>query len=331
MIKWNFALNFLLLILLGSGVGRAEDLRYLRIGTGTAGESHFPLGGLIASALSRPPGSPPCGHGGSCGLPGVIAQASATSGSVANLQALGEGQLDAVLSQADIAKEALLGGSVFRGHALGQLRAIANLGPDQMHVVCLKDSPIRTIADLKGKRISLGEKGSGTLVHARQVLAAWGLAESDLKAQYLRSSAAADAIEAGRLDAFFVMDGAPVPSVAELARHRPIRLLPLRAAQTQNSGFGTSLLMPAVIRGGTYEGIAVDVPTLAVGVSLIVTAKMPDTMAYAMTKALWEPDNLPQLTDGDPRIEKIRRSEATTSLGVALHPGALKYYQESHP
>src|ERR1700761_4795064 len=143
-----------------------DEARYLRVGTGPPGETQFPLGSLIASAISAPPGLP-CNHSGACGVPGLIAVATATAGSEANVEVMAEGRLDAALMEADV--------PLFAGKRAETVRGIANLGLEQMHLVVLRDGPIRALRDLKGKRVSLGEEGSGTHLHAHQLLAALGI------------------------------------------------------------------------------------------------------------------------------------------------------------
>src|SRR5258706_15326412 len=151
-------------------VAAAEDIRFFRIGTGPTGASYFPVGGMLATIISNPPGSRPCDVGGSCGVPGLIAVAQTSQGSVDNVEAVGNGQLDSGLCQADVAFWAYSRAHPFQSKGpLGNLRAIANLFQESLHVVVRRESGIRSATDLKGKRVSLGEQSSGTLVTARQL------------------------------------------------------------------------------------------------------------------------------------------------------------------
>jgi TRAP transporter TAXI family solute receptor len=310
----------LILAALSSSAG--DYARYLRVGTGPPGETQFPLGSLIASAISAPPGLP-CPHGGACGVPGLIAMATATAGSEANLQAIAEGRLDAALSEADT--------PLFEGHKADQIRAIANLALDQLHLVVLRDGPIHTLRDLKGKRISLGESGSGTHLHAHQLLVALGLKESDVKEDNLRSALAADAMAAGKLDAFFVMDEAPVPTVTELAKIKPIRLVGITGPAVDKMRQADALLEPSRIAGGTYLGIEGDTPTIAVGLTLVVSATLPDDLVYGITRSLWQPETQQMLTEARRGGAPITPAGAISGLGIALHPGAQRFYDEAKP
>ena len=299
-----------------------EEARYLRVGTGPPGENHFSLGSLIASAISAPPGLP-CNHNGGCGVTGLIAVASATAGSEANLETLADGRLDAALVEADTPVPA--------GHKPDQIRAVANLSLDQMQLVVLKDGPIHALRDLKGKRISLGEQGSGTHLHAHQLLAAMGFKDSDVKEDNLRSALAADAMLAGKLDAFFVMDEAPVPTIAELAKIKPIRLIGVTGPAVEKMRAGDLLLEPSRIPAGTYTGIETDTPTIAVGLTFVVSAKLSEDLVYGITKSFWQPETQQVLNEARRGGMPITAAGAVTGLGVSLHPGAQRYYNETKP
>jgi TRAP transporter TAXI family solute receptor len=315
--------------LLTAGLAHADDLRYLQIGTGPPGESYFPMGGLLASIISNPPGSPPCDHGGSCGIPNVIAAASATNGSVSNAEAIGAGLMDAALMQADVAMWASQGAPPFLNRPITNLRSVSNLYANQLHLVARPESRITSPRDLKGKRVSLGAKGSGTLVHARQILAAWNLKEEDLKASFLSSALAADAMQAGKLDAFFVVDGAPVPSVVELAKAQTIILVPITGSGAEKLRKSDPLLRPSTIGAGVYVGVSQDTATLQIGVELVVSAALPDDLVYGIAKALWHPQTAILLRDSSPQAALITPSLALFDIAPALHPGALRYYKET--
>jgi len=196
-------------------------------------------------------------------------------------------------------------------------------------VVARREANIHSLADLRGKRVSLGEKGSGTLIHARQALAIAGIKESDIHPEYVRSGLAADAMMAGKLDAFFVLDGIPVPSVAELAKSRPITLVPLEGEPVLRWRKADPLLQLAIIPAGTYQGVDTDTATLGVGVSLVVTADLSDELAYALSKALWNPVTTRMLAESQPQGANILLPNALTRIGAPLHPGALQFYHDN--
>src|SRR5690348_14077009 len=198
-----------------------DELKFFRIGTAATTGTYFQIGGVLASAISKPSGSRDCDHGGSCGVPGLVAVAQASQGSVQNVLAVSGGQFESALAQADITYWAYSGGvpsvrrcakedaaaksggtaQLKRSGPLKNLRAIAGLYPEDVHIVVRADSAIHSLRDLKGKRVGLGEPESGTLAVARIVLDAAGLSECETKAEYLRLSDAANDLEQGRIDA----------------------------------------------------------------------------------------------------------------------------------
>ncbi|MDX1527836.1 MAG: TAXI family TRAP transporter solute-binding subunit, partial [Gammaproteobacteria bacterium] len=132
---------------------QAQDMKFFRIGTGSAGGTYFPIGGLIANAISNPPGSRPCDKGGACGVPGLVAIAVSTNASVANVNAIQAGQLEAGLSGAATVYESYNGVGKFEGNKKDKIRVIANLFPEDMHLVLPKGQTLGSIKDLKGKRV----------------------------------------------------------------------------------------------------------------------------------------------------------------------------------
>jgi TRAP transporter TAXI family solute receptor len=322
------------LLLLSSGAGQADNsadqARYFRIGTGPPGETQFLLGGLIASAISAPPGLPPCSQGGVCGVRGLIAVASATSGSLAIIDAIADGRLDAGFTEADMPFWAVTGAPPFAGHPIKSLRAVANIGSDQLHLVVPRDGPIHAMRDLRGRHISLGEPGSGSEIHSHQLLAALGIKDSEIKPVFLGSAVAADAMLAGKLDGFFVLDSAPVPSVDELAKNMPIRLIGITGPAAAKLRHADPLLFPGRIAGGTYQGVEGDCPTLAIGVTLLVSATLPDDLVFGMTRSLWQSETVLLLNNAHRGTPPIASASALAGLGLPLHPGAQRYYANLH-
>ena len=320
--------------------------RFFRIGTAATTGTYFVIGAEIANAISKPPGARDCGHGGSCGVEGLVAVAQATQGSIENVLQMGSGQLEAALVQADIAKWAYSGKSpavkACRGAAplpvngtallakvgaIGSLRAIAALYPEAIHIVVRTDTKVKSLADLKGKRVAMGEPGSGTLAEARIVLEAADVSECQLKALYPRLSEAASLLEKDNLDAFFMIGGYPVPAITEAAAMEPVRLLPVTGA-TRDKLLRELPVIPVVIPGGTYPGIDAETQTVAVPALFVVSAFVTDDLAYDITKALWQDATRRLLDNGHPAGKAIRIENALKGISIPLHPGAARYYQE---
>ena len=319
----------LLLAVAVSAAPFAQDIRFFRIGTGATGASYFAIGGVIASAVSNPPGSRPCERGGSCGVPGLIAVAQTTQGSVENVEAIGAGALESGLSQADIAYSAFTGANVFKKSGpIANLRAIANLYLESLHIVVRADSGIESVAGLKGKRVSLGEKASGTVVTARLVLSAYGLNEKKVKPEYLAIGPAVDALRAGKIDAFFMVAGHPVPAIADLAQSTDIRLLPVNGKTAEAFREKYPFLTLDLIPEGTYRGVGATI-TLGVGALWLVAADLEEDLVYGLTRALWHKSTRKLLDEGNPIGRKIRLETALVGIPIPLHPGAQRYYAEA--
>lgn len=305
----------------------AEQVRFFQIGTGTTGGTYFLIGGLLANAVSNPPGSRPCERGGSCGVPGLIVVAQATSGAVENISLMQSRRLESALVQADIAHAALEGQGPFDKAPYADLRAIANLYTETIHLVVRADSGIKTPADLRGKRVVLGEQGSGTLVTARALLASYGLSERTVKPFYLSPAAGGDRLEAGDMDAFIIVGGYPLPSVADLARRVPIALLPFddkRAAQLVKR---LPHFTESRIEADVYDGVPVT-QSLGVGAQWLVRGDLKPELVHAITTALWNDQTRSMLDNGHPRGRSVQLATALSGLAVPLHPGAERFYRE---
>lgn len=307
----------------------APQLRFLRIATGPTGGNYFPVGGLIASAISNPPGSRPCERGGSCGVPGLIAAAQSTHGSVSNVEALVKGGTELALAQADIAYWAYEGTGIFEdGKPLKDLRAVARLYPESIHLVARKGSGIESVKDLKGKRVSLGEQGSGTLVDATAILHAFGLKPSDVEAVYVKPGPSADALEKDALDAFFFVAGAPVGTIGNLIAEDVGSLVPIDGKPADALTAKYPFLTKGVIPAGAYPDTP-EVETLRVGALLLTSADLPNDLIYKITKAIWHPSNRKLFTEGHAAAARIDPEEAASGIGIPLHPGAERYYLEA--
>ncbi|MFO1119715.1 MAG: TAXI family TRAP transporter solute-binding subunit [Rhodospirillales bacterium] len=313
------------LLAFAAPTGPGSDARFVRIGTGPVGGTFFPVGGSIAIIISGPPGAAPCGRGGSCGVPGLIAAAVSTSGSPDNVRQLAAGSIELALCQADTAREAFAGDGAFAGHPVRSLRAIANLFPEALHVV-VREGTVHSVAELRGKRVSLGETNSGTLTAARMVLRTAGLRLRDITPSYERLARSVDMLVTGEIDAFFVVGGAPVTAVAMAAERMPVSLLPIAAGDADKIIAAHPQFMAAHIPAGTYAGVD-DTPTVAVRAQLVALASMPDELVFAITQALWDPRNR-KLLDINPIGGQIRVETAAEHLAVPLHPGARRYYTE---
>jgi hypothetical protein len=296
--------------------GALHAQQFFRIGTGGTAGTYYPVGGMIANAVSQP------GK--------IVATAQASNGSLANVNAVGSGALEAGFSQSDVATWAYTGTGAFEGKPkVADLRLIANLYPESIHLVVKKGSGIKSVADLKGKRVALDEPGSGTLIDARLVLAAYGVKESDIKPEYIKPNQAGDKLKDGSLDAFFFVGGAPAGAIAELASSGTgIELVPLAGPQAEALLKSSPWFAPDHIPAGTYKDVGA-VQTLAVGAQLVTSAKVDANTVYEITKAMYSDAAQKALQAGHAKGKFITKENAVKGAGIPFHPGAERFYKEA--
>ena len=315
---------------LATGAAFAQGPQFFRIGTGGTSGTYYPIGGLIANAISNPPGSRPCEEGGSCGVPDLIASALSANGSVANINAIAGGALESGFSQSDVATWAQTGTGIWEDQdPVEGLRAIANLYPESIHLVASADAGIESPADLAGKRVSLDEPGSGTLVDARIILEAYGLSEDDVEPEFLKPAQAGERMRDGALDAFFFVGGFPAGGIAELASQHDITIVPITGDGAQGILDEYSFFAEDTIPAGTYEGVDQDTTTISVGAQWITSADQPEELIYEITKAMWNESTRALLDGGHAKGKQITAETALDGVGIPLHPGAERFYREA--
>ena len=330
MIKKLFKSSLMILFLMIglSGKSFAQELKFFTIGTGGTAYTYYPVGGMIANAISKPPGSRECGKGGSCGVPNLIASAVSSRGSVDNVNAIISGLRNSGFAQSDVAYWAYTGTGTMEGKEPAKdLRTIAALFQEHIHLVALKKSNINSVKDLKGKRVSLDEPGSGTYVDAKLILESNGLSTSDVKAEALKGKAATDALRNGKVDAIFVVAGYPTGAIVELASAVDIKLVPIDGAGAKALTSKYGFFSESPIPSGTYEGVD-EVNTVAVGAQWFTSAKEDSELIYQITKALWNKESRKLMDVGHAKGKTITPDTALSGVGVPLHPGAEKFYKE---
>ncbi len=312
-----------------ASMASAQDIKFFTIGTGGTAYTYYPVGGVIANAISKPPGSRECGKGGSCGVDGLIASAVSSRGSVDNVNAIISGLRNSGFAQSDVAYWAYTGTGTMEGKAPAKdLRTIAALFQEHIHLVARADSGINSVADLKGKVVSLDEPGSGTYVDAKLILEANGMGVKDVTAEALKGNAASEALRNGKIDAYFVVAGYPTGSIVELASAEKIKLVPIDGAGAKALTDKYGFFAQSEIPEGTYEGVA-GTSTVAVGAQWYTNAKESEDLIYKITKALWNKESRKLLDVGHAKGKTITAETALAGVGVPLHPGAEKFYKEA--
>jgi hypothetical protein len=290
----------------------AEDVT---IGADTVGGSYYLYAGGLASYLTEK-------------NPTVQGTARTTRGSVENVRLLDRDGLDFGLANASVVGQQQVGYGQFKDAKSDKIRGIAVLDLSPTHVVTLANSGIKTLMDLKGKRVSIGAAGSGGANTARTVLTALGII-NDVKIQTLGFSESANNLRDGNLDAFFGGSGLPMPAVVDLATGHDIRLLTFDDAFLAKLQSEVPAIEITTIPGKTYRGVEYDVKTIGIPSTLVTRANMNDEAAYQVAKTLLSPDNKKYMQsiykawDPNPGFDLWKR------IHVPLHPGAEKAYREA--
>ncbi len=314
------------------GAAQAADPTFFRIGTGGAGGTYFPIGGTIANGISAPPGSRACDKGGQCGVPGLIAIAQSTTASVFNNAAVQNGELEAGLAAADVTRSMYLGEGKFEGKAHPKLRLVANLYPEDLHLVLPSGSTISSLGDLADKRVGIAQAGSGTQVAVLQMLEEWGVTRDNMEEAELNNSQSAERLADGQLDAYFYAAGWPVAAMVQLASTKGMSLHSFSEEDLQKINGIIPAYIPSKIPAGVYEGIDSDVLTPAVSAMLVVSSDLSEELVYGITKALWNDNTRKLLDNGHAKGKQITPDTAldgVEALGVPLHDGAAKFYKEA--
>jgi TRAP transporter TAXI family solute receptor len=318
----------LCLWLAGPVPGQAQPARIaFQISTGSTGGTYFPVGELIAGLLSHPPGAQRCEKSRLCGPPGLIVTARTSEGAVANVRAVDNGAFTSGLAQSDVVADAVAGKGAFKKEGPARhIRVIAALFPEDVHLVVAGSSKIASVSDLNHKRVALGAEGSGSLVTARAVLAAWRLRERHLKTSFDPPEIAAQKLARDEIDAFFFVGGPPVPLMQSLIARKQARLVPIDGDGRARLLKTNASLSADAIAAGIYPGMG-KVETVKVRALWIVNDKQPAALVYDMTRALFEPGNASSLqTNASAR--RIALDTAARDLPAPLHPGAEKFYRE---
>ena len=210
---------------------------------------------------------------------------------------------------------------------ISKLRAIGTLYFESLHLVASTESQIQSVGDLVGRRVSVDEVGSGTLLDVTPILKAYGLTNDDVKIVYLNPTDAIDRIRQRQLDAFFIIAGYPISGVSELVKEGKATIISIDDAAIKELLKAFPFFTADTIPAQTYSNTS-SVSTLAVPAQWVVNADLDDALIYNITKALWNESTLDILAAGHPKGREISISSALDGIGIPLHPGSEKYYYE---
>jgi TRAP transporter TAXI family solute receptor len=286
---------------------------FVNVLTGGTSGVYYPMGVALSQIYGK-------------ALPGDKVSVQATKASAENLNLLQSGRGEVAFTLGDALSDAWKG-DADAGFTtpLKKLRGIAGIYPNYIQIVASADSGIKTLADLKGKRVSVGAPKSGTELNARAVLKAAGLSYKDLaKVEYLPFGESVELMKNRQLDVTLQSAGLGVSALRDLAASMKIVVVEIPADVVAK--IGDPAYLPAIIPANTYEGQAKDVPAIAIQNFLVTHEGVSADMVYKLTKSMWE--NLDALVAAHAAGKAIKKESALKGMPVPLHPGAEKYYKE---
>lgn len=293
--------------------GAAPAPANLVMATGGTSGTYYPFGGAMAQIFNSK-------------IEGMNVTAQSTGASVENLKLIGKQEVELAIVQNDTTDYALNGTEAFADGKIENVRAITSLYPEVVQIVVSKKSGITSMADVKGKKFSVGAPGSGVEANARQIMEAVGLTYGDFTPNYLSFSESADQYKDNLIDGFLFTSGIPNSAIQDVGAQNELVFISLDDATikalTDKYQFLTAYTIPA----GSYPGQTEEVKTVAVKAILVTGAEVSEEVVYNLTKALFE--NQPELASAHAKGEFLDIKTATDGISIPFHPGAEKYLKE---
>lgn len=284
----------------------------MTMGTGGTAGTYYGYGGVLGQYITN--------------KAGIGVTVVSTDGSKANIQGIDAGNYQLGTVQSDVMSYAWQGTRAFQEEGkINTFRTVAGLYAEAVQLVTMK-SDIKSVADLKGKSVSIGAPGSGVYFNAIDVLSAAGLSESDIKAQYQSFADSADALKDGKIDAAFIVAGAPTPAITELFTTNEAYLVPIDGEIAEKIMAECPFYTVYTVPANTYKGQAEDVKTVTVKATLIVNADAAEEDVYKLTAAIF--DNIEAITAENGKGAELSLENATEGMTVPFHKGAAKYFSE---
>jgi len=292
-----------------AGCGGGEKEQFINIATGGTAGTYYPIGGAIAEVLNKN---------------GMNASAQSTGASVANINMLKDKQVELAIVQNDITYYALNGEEMFKeGGKIENLTGIASLYPETCQFIVREDSGIKSINDLKGKRVAVGAAGSGAEANARQILEAYGITYNDVEEQFLSFAEGSYALKDGTVDAAFVTAGYPTASVQDIASQNKIRLLPIDEEQIKKLSEKYPFYTKTTVPGGVYQGFDEEIQTVSVMAILVANEKIDAALGEKLTQAIF--DNVDKIAAAHSAGKNITKENALKGMDfIKMNEGATK-------
>lgn len=294
------------------GCQKSNNLNYIFATGGTSG-TYYSFGGSIASIWNA-------------NIEGMNVTAQSTGASAENLRLLNRHEADLAFVQNDVMDYAYNGTDIFDGEVLTNFSAVLTLYPEIVQIAATKESGIKSIADMKGKRVSVGDAGSGVEFNAKQILEAYGLTFDDINKSNLSFKESSDGLQNGTLDACFIVAGIPNAALQELSLSKDIVLVSLDKAQLDEILNKYKYYTEVKIPANTYNNVTEDTTAIAVKATIAVNNNIPEDVVYNLIKTLF--DKKADLATAHAKGEELNIEEAYKGISIPFHPGALKYYEE---
>lgn len=307
----RFAIGLLVIALVGA-VAAVQAAEKLVLATGGTAGTYYPFGGAMAKIWSAK-------------IKDMSVTAQTSGASAENVRLINKKEVELALVQSDTLDFAFNAKEAFKEPLKG-MSAVAVLYPEIIQVVVRADSPIKSFADLKGKKVGVGAPGSGTEANFRQLMDIYGLKKEDVNPQYLSFAESADAFKDKHIDAFIVTAGIPNAGIMDVSTQHAIRILDIKGPEAEKLIAKYPFLAPAKVPAGTYKGQDAEVDTVAVNAVLIAGNHLKEDVVYNLTKALFE--NQSELAQAHAKGKELDLNRAVKGVSIPFHPGAVKYYKE---
>lgn len=294
---------------------KGSDYEYFTMGTGGVVGVYYPVGGATAKLINDSNDD-------------MRVTVESTGGSVFNIKAMAQQELDLALAQSDVVYQAYHGQQAFEEQPVNEVRSLMGLHAEPTHLVCSQRSGVETFEEIRGKRVNLGNPGSGILNTVRAIFEAYDINEDeDINAEYLRAAEAPDFLRDNRIDCFFYVVGIGGAAIEDIASTTDINLIALDGEELEALIEEKPYYAFATVPGGTYNGVEEDVTIFGVKALFTTTTYLDEERAYRIVKTIL--DNLESFQQAHSALSKLTQKDFLGGLGAPLHEGAKRAYREA--
>ena len=304
-----------ILLILSMSSFAAKKVAISMVTGGTAG-TYFPVGGAVCEVINE-------------ALPDIEVTALTGNASVANINLIWKHEIESGLTQNNISDWAYNATKLFEGkEPVKNLRAIASLYPEHIHIVGQAHANLLRVSDIKGKKISVSSPGSGGEADAKTIFGVFGITFDDFNAVNLDQATSADYMKDNLLDGFWATGGIPLSSILDISQKRDITIMEFTDEEIAKIQEQYPYYVKSIIPAGSYKGLDKDIQTIAVQAIWAVDADVDEEVIYQVTKALWNNVNLARIHLAHAKAKNITLETALDGISIPFHPGAERFYKE---